>query len=186
MARTPLFGHGPPLRQAQPHHPRQGLQRRRLLRPQRPHHRGPHRPRRGHQRRCGVRSAMAVLRPGPRVLLLQLLRAVPAPHGLRPLRLLHPQALKQDPALGGQGQPAAHAGLHPPHRRRTRGGRRRPGRAGPAPRAARRRAHPRRPHAPATRHADDRDPPADRRGHRRAQRNWHRRRTSQGRTENNG
>jgi len=35
-----------------PNNPRQGIQRRRLLRPQRPHHRSPRRPRRGHLRRC--------------------------------------------------------------------------------------------------------------------------------------
>ena len=55
------------------------------------------------------RRAMAVLRPRPRAVLLHLLRAVPAPDGLRQVRLLHPEGLLQGPTPGGQGQPAADA-----------------------------------------------------------------------------
>ena len=102
-------------------------QRRRLLRPQRPHHRGPRRPRRRRLRRRPLGRAVAALRPRPRLLHLHLLRAVPAPHGLRQVRLLHPEGLQQGPAPGGQGEPAAHAGRDPAHRRRTRRRRRRPG-----------------------------------------------------------
>ena len=109
----------PALREDHPEHADQGLQRRRLLRPQRPHHRGPRRPRRRRLRRRRGRRALAALRPRPRLLHLHLLRAVPAPHGLRPLRLLHPEGLQQGPAPGGQGQPAADARHHPAHRRRT-------------------------------------------------------------------
>ena len=47
--RTPAVH--PALRQDHPEHAGQGLQRRRLLRPQRPHHRSPPRPRRRHLRR---------------------------------------------------------------------------------------------------------------------------------------
>ncbi len=99
----------PALRQDHPEHAGQGLQRRRLLRPQRPHHRGPRRPRRRHLR-CRRRGrAVAALRPRPRLVHLHLLRAVPAPNGLRPLRFLHPEGLQQGPTAGGQGQPAADA-----------------------------------------------------------------------------
>jgi hypothetical protein len=68
-----------------------GLHRRRVLLPQRPGHRSTHRPRRRRVRSRCLRRAMAALRPRPRVLHLHLLRAVPAPDGLRPLRLLHPK-----------------------------------------------------------------------------------------------
>ena len=115
----------PALREDHPEHADQGLHRRRLLRPQRPHHRGPHRPRRRHLRRRRCRRALAALRPRPRLLHLHLLRAVPAPNGLRPLRLLHPEGLQQGPAARSQGQPAADARHHPAHRRRTRRRRRR-------------------------------------------------------------
>ena len=94
----------PALREDHPDHAGQGLQRRRLLRPQRPHHRGPRRPRRRHHRRRRRRRALAVLRPRPRLLHLHLLRAMPAPDGLRPLRLLHPEGLQQGPAPGSQGR----------------------------------------------------------------------------------
>ena len=77
-------------------------QRRRLLRAQRPHHRGPPRPRRRHLRAGRRRRAVAALRPRPRALLLHLLRAVPAPHGLRQVRLLHPEELIQSPAARGE------------------------------------------------------------------------------------
>ena len=94
-----------------------------LLRPQRPHHRGPRRPRRRHLRRRRGRRALAALRPRPRLLHLHLLRAVPAPHGLRQMRLLHPEGLQQGPAPRGQGEPAEDAGDDPAHRGRA--GRRR-------------------------------------------------------------
>ena len=55
-----------------------------------------------------------------------LLRAMPAPDGVRPLRLLPPQAVQPGAAARGQGRPAADAGPDPAHRRRTRGGRGRP------------------------------------------------------------
>src|SRR5664280_1446775 len=42
--------------------------------------------------------------PGARLVQLHLLRAVPAPDGLRPLRLLHPQGHHQGPVAGSQGQ----------------------------------------------------------------------------------
>ena len=93
-------------------------QGRRLLRAQRPHHRGPHRPRRRRLRAGRSRRAVAALRPRPRAVLLHLLRAVPAPHGLRQVRLLHPEELLQGPAARSQGQPAADAHRHPAHRRR--------------------------------------------------------------------
>ncbi|MEU5185403.1 tyrosine-type recombinase/integrase [Streptomyces olivoreticuli] len=50
-----------------------------------PDHRSPRRPRRRHLRSRGRRRALAALRPRPRLLHLQLLRAVPAPDGLRTL-----------------------------------------------------------------------------------------------------
>ena len=125
LARPPHPEHHPALREDHPEHADQGLHRRRLLRPQRAHHRGPHRPRRRHLRRRRRRRALAALRPRPRLLQLQLLRAVPAPDGLRPLRLLHPEGLHQSPAARSQGQPAADARRHPAHRRRTRRRRRR-------------------------------------------------------------
>ena len=117
LARSPLRGHHTALRQDHTEHAVQGLPRRRLLRTQRPHHRGPGRPGRGRERRRGRRAAVAVLRPGARVLQLHLLRAVPAPDGLRQVRLLHPEGLLQGAAAGGQGQPAAHARRRSPHRR---------------------------------------------------------------------
>ena len=51
LARTRIAAVHPALREDHPAHADQGLHRRRLLRPQRPHHRGPPRPRRHHQRR---------------------------------------------------------------------------------------------------------------------------------------
>jgi hypothetical protein len=104
-------------REDDPEHPRQGLHRGRVLRPQHPHDRGPPRPRGSHLRRRRRRRALAVLRPRPRAVLLHLLRAVPAPHGLREMRLLHPEELKQGTAARSQGQPPAHARLPPAHRR---------------------------------------------------------------------
>jgi len=84
------------------------------------------------------RRTLAVLRPRPRVLHLHVLRAVPAPHGLGQVRLLHPETLVQGAAAGGQRQPPAHAGQRPAHGRRASRGRRRPGRARQALRPARR------------------------------------------------
>ena len=75
--------HHPALREDHPEHAQQGLHRSRVLRPQRAHHRGPPRPRRRRLRRRRSRRALAVLRPRPRAVLLHLLRAVPAPDGLR-------------------------------------------------------------------------------------------------------
>ena len=148
-------------REDDPEHPRQGLHRGRVLRPQHPHDRGPPRPRGSHLRRRRRRRALAVLRPRPRAVLLHLLRAVPAPHGLREMRLLHPEELKQGTAARSQGQPPAHARLHPAHRRGTRRCRRRPGRAGLPPRPPRRHPHPRRRHTPPARRIASTDPPAD-------------------------
>jgi hypothetical protein len=110
------------------------------------------------------RRALAVLRPRPRAVLLHLLRAVPAPHGLREMRLLHPEELEQGTAARSQGQPPAHARLHPAHRRRTRRSRRRPGRPGRPARPPRRHPHPRRSHTPRARRLTSADPPADNRG----------------------
>jgi integrase len=62
------------------------------------------------------RPALAAPRPRPRILLLHLLRAVPAPHGLRQVRLLHPERLDEGSAPGSQGQPAADAGIRATHR----------------------------------------------------------------------
>ena len=70
----------------------------------------------------------------------------PAPDGLRPLRLLHPERLHQSPAARGQRQPAAHARQHPAHRRRTRRRRRRTHRSHRPARPAHRRPHTRRAH----------------------------------------
>jgi integrase len=103
LARTPHPDHHPALRQDHPEHTVQGLFRGRILRPQRPQHRGPHRPRRRHLRRSRRRPTLAALRPRPRLVQLQLLRTMPAPNGLRPLRFLHPQGLDQSPAARGQG-----------------------------------------------------------------------------------
>jgi hypothetical protein len=75
---------------------------------------------------CIDAGAVAVLRPGTRVLQPHLLRAVPAPDGLRQVRLLHPERLLQDSA-GNHGHPAAHARRRPAHRRRTRRRRQRQG-----------------------------------------------------------
>src|SRR4051812_24446684 len=47
---------------------------------------------------------MAALRPGPRLLHLHLLRAVPTPHGLRPLRLLYAESLVEGATAGGEGK----------------------------------------------------------------------------------
>ncbi|WP_240812625.1 tyrosine-type recombinase/integrase [Streptomyces sp. DASNCL29] len=98
------------------------------------HRRSPRRPRRRRLRRRRERRPLAVLRPRPRLVHLHLLRAVPAPHGLRTLRLLHPEGLQQGPVPGGRGEPAEDARRHPPDRRRTRRRRRRPG--GPRPAAS--------------------------------------------------
>ena len=84
---------------------------------------------------------LAALRPRPRLVHLQLLRTMPAPDGLRPLRFLHPERLHQSPAARSQGQPAAHARQHPAHRRRTRRRRRRTHRRHRTARPARRRPH---------------------------------------------
>ena len=100
---------------AQHAHP--GLHRRRVLLPQRPGYRSAHRPGRRRLRSRRVRPALAALRPRARVLHLHLLRAVPAPDGLRPLRLLHPQGLHQGPAAGSQDQPAEDDRRDPAHRR---------------------------------------------------------------------
>ena len=67
------------------------------------------------QRHRRVRYAMAVLRSRARLLHLQLLRAVPAPHGVRALRLLRAQGLDPGTAAGGQGQSPEDAGRDPPH-----------------------------------------------------------------------
>jgi len=130
---------------------------------QHPHDRGPPRPRGSHLRRRRRRRALAVLRPRPRAVLLHLLRAVPAPHGLREMRLLHPEELKQGTAARSQGQPPAHARLPPAHRRGTRRCRRGPGRAGLPPRPPRRHPHPCRRHTPPARRIASTDPPADHR-----------------------
>ena len=45
---------------------------------------------------------LAALRPRPRLVHLQLLRTMPAPDGLRPLRFLHPERLDQGPAARSQ------------------------------------------------------------------------------------
>ena len=108
----------------------------------------------------GQRRALAVLRPRPRAVLLHLLRAVPAPHGLREMRLLHPEKLKQGPDPRSQGQPAAHARRDPAHRRRTCRSRRRKGRTGLPPRPARRHPDPRRRHTPRAPRIASADPPA--------------------------
>ncbi|MEU0822530.1 tyrosine-type recombinase/integrase [Streptomyces mirabilis] len=92
----------PALREDQPQHTDQGVRGRRIRRPQRTHHRGPRRPRGRHIRRRRSRGTMAALRPGARLLHVHVLRAVPAPHGLCPLRLLHAQGVQQGPAPGGE------------------------------------------------------------------------------------
>jgi integrase len=53
------------------------------------------------------------LRPRPRLLHLHLLRAVPTSHGLRQVRLLHSERLRQGTAPRGQGEPAEDAGGDP-------------------------------------------------------------------------
>ena len=98
LARPPVAAVHPVLRQDQPRHADPGLRRRGLLLPQYADRRGPRRPRRRRLRRRGGRRALAALRPRPRLLHLHLLRAVPAPHGLRQVRLLHPEGLQQGPA----------------------------------------------------------------------------------------
>ena len=153
-------GHHPALRRKDhPEHAQQGLHRSQVLRPQRAHYRDPPRPRGSHVRRCRPRRALAVLRPRPQAVLLHLLRAVPAPHGLREMRLLHPEKLEQGPAPGSQGQPAAHAYRDPARRRRTCRSRRRPGRTGLPPRPARGHPDPRRRHAPRAPRIASADPP---------------------------
>ena len=94
-----------------PQHADPRLPRCRLLRTQRPHHRGSPRPGCRHLRSSCRRRAVTVLRPRPRAVFLHVLRAVLPPDGLRQVRLLHPEGLLQGPARGGQGQPAANAGL---------------------------------------------------------------------------
>ena len=117
------------------------------------------------RRRARRRPALAALRPRARLVQLHLLRAVPAPDGLRPLRLLHPQGLHQGPAARSQGQPAADARRHPAHRRRTRSRRRRAHRRGSPPGPAHRHPHTRRTHPAADRRPADRDAAAHRAGH---------------------
>src|SRR4029453_8840100 len=90
------------------------------------------------------------LRPWPRLLQLHVLRAVPPPDGLRPLRLLHSQAKRQGAAARSQGGRGPQAGADPAHRWRARS--RRAGSAGRG-QAARRpgeHADPSRPNAPRT------------------------------------
>ena len=99
----------PALRADHADHAGQGLHRRRLLRPQRPRDRGAARPRRDQTGARRQRRAVRVLRPRARLLHLQLLRAVPAPDGVRPLRLLHPQALERGAAARSEGRHAADA-----------------------------------------------------------------------------
>ena len=93
LARSCISGNHSALREDHPEHADQGLQGRRLLRAQHPHHRGAHRPRRRRLRAGRGGRAVAALRPRPRLVLLYLLRAVPSPHGLRQVRLLHPEEL---------------------------------------------------------------------------------------------
>jgi hypothetical protein len=97
LARPPGSFHHAALRQDHPEHADKGVHPGRVLRPQHPHHRDPARPGCRHLRCRRGRPALAALRPGPRVLLLHLLRAMPAPDGLRPLRLLHPERLQPGP-----------------------------------------------------------------------------------------
>ena len=123
LARAPVSAVDPVLREDQPRDADPGLRRCGLLLPQRPHHRGPRRPRRRRLRRRRGRRALAALRPGPRLLHLHLLRAVPAPHGLREMRLLRPEGLQQGPAPRSEATPAEDAGGDPADRRRA--GRRR-------------------------------------------------------------
>ena len=123
LARPPLAAVDAVLREDQPRHADPGLRRRGVLRPQYPHHRGPRRPRRRRLRRRRGRRAPAALRPRPRLLHLHLLRAVPAPHGLRKMRLLHPEGLRPGADSRGQGEPAEDAGDDPADRGRA--GRRR-------------------------------------------------------------
>src|SRR4051795_5112126 len=150
LARTPLARDDAALCPDHAEHANQGLHRRRLLRPQRAHHRGADRPRGGAERRGGCGRSLAALRPWPRLLQLHVLRAVPPPDGLRTLRLLHSQAKRQGAAARGEGGRGPQAGADPAHRRRAR--RRRAGSAGRG-QAARRpgeHADPGRPNAPRT------------------------------------
>ncbi|MFG2525995.1 hypothetical protein [Streptomyces sp. NPDC048527] len=62
-------------------------------------------------------------------------------HGLRTLRLLHAEGLEQGAAAGGEGESAEDAGQHPSDGRRTRCGRRRPGRPGSTPGTTHRHPH---------------------------------------------
>jgi hypothetical protein len=98
LARPPVAAVHPVLREDQSRHADPGLRRRGLLLPQYADRRGPRRPRRRRLRRRGSRRALAALRPRPRLLHLHLLRAVPTPHGLRQVRLLHLEGLQQGPA----------------------------------------------------------------------------------------
>jgi integrase len=84
----------------------EGLRRRRVLPAQRPPGGGAGRPRGGGLRRGRHRRALAVLRPGPRVLHLRLLRPVPPPHGLRQVPLLPPQGLDGGATPRRQDEPA--------------------------------------------------------------------------------
>src|SRR5438067_1559256 len=70
-----------------------GLFGRWLLRAQCARHRGAHRSRCGPDRHRRIRCRVAILRSWAWLLQLQLLRAVPTPHGLRALRLLRSQRL---------------------------------------------------------------------------------------------
>ena len=68
---------------------------------------------------------------------VQLLRAVPAPHGLRTLRLLRTEG-RPKRSCWKRAEPAAHARADSAHRRRARSGRRRLRRGGPPARTPRR------------------------------------------------
>ena len=92
---------------------------------------------------------------------LQLLRAMPPSHGLRPLRLLHPETIHRRAAPRSKHEPDTHARRDPPHRRRTSRRRGRPDRNDSATRTPRRHTHPGRAHAthpreprPPSRHHD--------------------------------
>ena len=142
LAGAPHAEHHPALRQDHPEYVVQGLLRGRILRPQRPRYRGPRRPRRRRLRSGRRRRTVATLRPRPRLVHLQLLRAVPSPDGLRPLRFLHAERVHQGPAARSQGQPAAHARRDPTLRRGTRRCRRRPRRPRRPPQPTRGRPDP--------------------------------------------
>src|SRR3979411_989483 len=85
----------------------QGLLRSRLLRPQYAVHRGAHRSRYDNQRRRRQGRALALLRPRPRSVTLRVLRSMPAPDGLRQVRLLPPEGLQPGAVARGESEPAA-------------------------------------------------------------------------------